>query len=87
MNPLVSVIMPSYNAFLLKHRIHANQETKRNLTEWKEEREKAYAQFQRDSLYASGFRLDEAQLRFLNTALVEYDGRCDSEKGGGIIVI
>ncbi len=65
--------------FLLKHRVHAGNETERNLCENRAERAKVYAEFQRYSLWRSGFRIDELSLRLINKILAERDGKCDSK--------
>lgn len=64
--------------FVLRHRVHQNNTTKNMKENFKEERAKVYAQLQRDSLYASGFRLNEASLALVNKVLAEFDGKCDS---------
>lgn len=64
--------------FVLRHRMHENNTTKKMTENFKEERAKVYAQLQRDSLYASGFRLNEASLTLVNKVLAEFNGKCDS---------
>lgn len=68
----------SINRFLLRHRLHQMNETDRNFSDFRLEREKTYAQFQRYSLKESGFSLNEEELSLLNKVLNEQDRRCDS---------
>lgn len=65
---------------LLYYRKHQNNETKRRVTEFKEQRRQKYAEFQRESLQASGYKLKENQLAIINKALAGSDGRCDNRK-------
>lgn len=67
------------NEFLLRHRIHNNNETEKNLRDHKKERAEVYAQFQRYSLWKSGYRLREEALDFINRMLAERGGGCSSK--------
>lgn len=63
---------------LLYYRIHEQNETKRRKELYKKERAQLYAKFQRESLEASGFKLDTESMKLINEILAEYDGRCNS---------
>jgi len=66
--------------FLLKYRVHRENETQRNFKFYEKEREKLYAEFQRYSIQQSGFRLKENELALLNKVLKERNGKCDSKQ-------
>lgn len=70
----------SISEFLLKHRIHANNETERNFKFYEKERAEKYAQFQRYSLKKSGFILLENELQFINKVLSERGGKCETKE-------
>lgn len=65
---------------LLYYRVHENNETKRRKRIYHEERRLKYAEFQRESLKASGFKLDENNLSIINKALSEDKLGCSNEK-------
>lgn len=56
---------------LIKHRIYATSTTKRMLCQKSKEREKIYAQTQKESLISSGFHLTDAQLKMINKVINE----------------
>ena len=64
--------------FLLKHRIYDESTTEQMMTDYKEERAKAYAQLQNYSLHRSGFHIKEEAMSFLNRVLAESGGTCNS---------
>lgn len=66
--------------FLLRYRIHEGSETEYIFKTYTKERAKVYASFQRYSLWESGFRLDENELRLINKVLAERNGKCESKK-------
>lgn len=68
------------NDFLLKHRIHSNNETERNFCLFEKERAEKYAEFQRYSLKKSGFCLQEDELKFINKVLAERKGGCETKE-------
>ena len=70
----------SIGDLLLYYRIHGDNETKRRRQDYKEERKQKYAEFQRESLKASGFELDEGKLSIINKAFAEYDGGCENRE-------
>lgn len=65
--------------FLLKHRLHEDNATKKNMSVFSQERKKAYAELQRYSLKRSGFQLSEEELEFVNRIFPETGGKCDSK--------
>lgn len=65
---------------LLYYREHENNETKRRMQEYKEQRANKYAEFQRESLKLSGFKLDERRLSIINKLLAECDGGCNNRE-------
>lgn len=65
---------------LLYYRIHENNETTRRKAIYEEERRLKYAEFQRESLKASGFKLDGNNLSIINKALSEDNLGCSNEK-------
>lgn len=65
---------------LLYYREHGGNETKRRMQEYKEQRRKKYAEFQRESLRVSGYKLDESRLVIINKILAEYDGGCNNRE-------
>ncbi len=68
------------NEFVLKHRIHENNETERNFQFFEKERAEKYAEFQRYSLKRSGFVLEENELKFINKVLAERGGKCETKE-------
>ena len=68
------------NRFLLRYRVHPENDTKRNFRVFQEERKQAYAYFQQLSLRKSGFSLQEESLAFLQRVLAERDGGCSSAR-------
>jgi len=66
------------NSFLLKHRIHGKNETKRQMEINAMERARVYADFQKYSLEKSGFKLDTNEMNLINKVLAEKNGKCDS---------
>jgi len=65
---------------LLYHRIHDSNETKRCKQDEKLQRKRVYAEFQRESLKVSGYKLDEEKMAIINKALAEDTGRCENRK-------
>ncbi len=65
---------------LMYYRVHENNETKRRMRDSKEHRKQKYAEFQRNSLKASGYILDENKLSIINKVLAEYDGGCENRE-------
>jgi len=63
----------SVNHFLLRHRLHENNETNLNFKEHERERKEKYAEFQRYSLRKSGFRLNQKEMGIINHSLPEID--------------
>lgn len=70
----------SIDRFLLRHRLHDDNETERNFKNHGIERARKYAEFQRYSLAQSGFRLEETDLQLINKVMTEKDGKCESEQ-------
>lgn len=70
----------SIGNLLLKYRVHEGNETKRRIDYYKEDRARLYAEFQRQSLSASGFNLGEESLTLINKVLAEQNGCCGSFK-------
>lgn len=66
--------------FLLKHRIHSNNETEKNFRLFERERAEKYAEFQRYSIKKSGFILLENELQFINKVLSERGGKCETRE-------
>lgn len=64
--------------YLLKHRIHDNNETDRQMKNPK--RKELYAKFQRDSLKDSGFMLTEKELACINKCISEANPHCESKE-------
>lgn len=65
---------------LMYYRVHDNNETKKRMRNSRDQRKQKYAEFQRDSLKASGYILDENKLSIINKALAEYDGGCENKE-------
>jgi hypothetical protein len=68
------------NDLLLYYRVHEGNETKRRMTEYEQERKAKYAEFQRESLAASGFKISEAYLAIINQSLNESDNKCEGQE-------
>ena len=64
--------------YLLKHRIHDNNETDRQMKNPK--RKELYAKFQRDSIAASGFVLTDDELQCINRVITEINPHCSSKE-------
>lgn len=70
--------MSNIDELVFQYRISSNSESRRVLDNHIDERKKLYAEFQRYSLYRSGFRLNEDELNILNKVMSEKEGFCDS---------
>ncbi len=68
----------SIDEFLVRHRYHETNETKRCLENYFDERKQTYADFQRYSMKKSGFVLEEQEMKLINKVFAEMDGRCNS---------
>lgn len=68
----------SISRFLLRHRLHKENNTEQNFCRFSSERAQAYAQLQRESLQKSGFQLTENALALINKTLAEKNGGCES---------
>ena len=64
--------------YLLKHRLHDNNETAKQLENPK--RKELYAKFQRDSIAASGFVLTDDELQCINRVITEINPHCSSKE-------
>ena len=65
--------------YIVKHRLHKENTTKKMVGIYKEERKNKYAELQRYSLSASGFVLDEEELGLLNRVFGELEGGFETE--------
>lgn len=68
----------SIDKFLLKYRIHDNNETVKKMKEFQRERAEKYAEFQKVSLHKSGYVLKEDHMNIIHKALAERNGQCES---------
>lgn len=66
------------NEYLLKHRIHDNNETGRQKRNPK--RKQLYAEFQRDSLRDSGYVLSDQEMACINRCISEENPHCESRE-------
>lgn len=64
---------------VLKFRRTEENETSRTRRDLEKERAQKYAEFQRYSLYQSGFRLDNEMLSIINKVMAEKNGTCDNK--------
>lgn len=64
--------------YLLRHRLHDNNETAKQLENPK--RKELYAKFQRDSIASSGFILADEEFRCINKVITEVNPHCSSKE-------
>ncbi len=64
--------------YLLKHRLHDNNETVKQLDNLK--RKELYAKFQRDSIASSGFILTDGEMQCINRVITEVNPHCSSKE-------
>lgn len=72
--------LSSIDEYLLVCRNHTGNESFRRRTLFARERAETYARFQDESLAASGFSLDEEDLKLIHKVLAELSGGCDSNE-------
>lgn len=65
------VEMANLPEVVLKYRYHSNRETSKNKTNQKHEREKKYAEIQRESLILDGYILEESEFDIINECVAE----------------
>jgi hypothetical protein len=70
----------SVDRLLLYYRVHEENETKRRTTEYAQERRNKYAEFQRESLAASGYKIPENCLKAINDSLSEDNRKCNGQE-------
>lgn len=66
----------SIDRVLLYYRLHDHNESRRNHTVYEQERRKTHALFQKESLRASGYKLDGNDIEIINNAIDEMGGMC-----------
>ena len=72
--------MTSIDSFIYKHRLHSDNETKKNKSQSVKEREKCYFEIQKFSLEQSGFKLEENDYEVIFNVLKEGSVTCENKE-------